>query len=496
MSLIKTWLQCDPEMEDQALRKKHAERVNVWRLLLANNRNEIYLPGVFRYKSTKSLWDTLCPIKKTRPEDTFEIIDLNDIIPEISIDLCKDVGEVTPGIACEDVGLAFIKTIPSKRLTENKLDMGKSVRVRLHRNSRKYLVTAVGLTCFVYLGVYNIITEKTYHNFCQMNQCDDNIIKFSQVNFVNKSTKKILLWTTYFTADWVYLGNMKYSKYDCSVTSDKSEIESADAVLFHYLDLWLWKKVPGYRRLDQVWIMYNMEAPPHQHYTGRSWSNSINWTLTYRSDSTVHLPYGEFMPLIKAERDVAFRKYSNKDFFVSKTKMIVAAISDCPDDAKRYRHISELEKYVNIDFYGKCGNLACSTDGRGECDSKTYKFRIAFENANCQDYVTEKFWRSLYQQTIPIVNWKVNQIIEAPPHSYINIYDFDSIKELSEYLYLLSSSPTLYNEYFAWKTKYKPTRSTMYRLCDALHTPRQAQTIIDPRKWMRTDSCSRWSVGI
>ena len=32
-----------------------------------------------------------------------------------------------------------------------------------------------------------------------------------------------------------------------------------------------------------------------------------------------------------------------------------------------------------------------------------YKFAIAIENALCDDYVTEKFWRPLHVGTIPIV---------------------------------------------------------------------------------------------
>ena len=32
-----------------------------------------------------------------------------------------------------------------------------------------------------------------------------------------------------------------------------------------------------------------------------------------------------------------------------------------------------------------------------------YKFVMAAENAVCEDYITEKFWRSFYVGTVPIV---------------------------------------------------------------------------------------------
>lgn len=39
----------------------------------------------------------------------------------------------------------------------------------------------------------------------------------------------------------------------------------------------------------------------------------------------------------------------------------------------------------------------------------------------------------------------------APPHSFIHVDDFESPKELAEYLLKLDKDDTLYNSYFAWK---------------------------------------------
>ncbi|OWF49144.1 Glycoprotein 3-alpha-L-fucosyltransferase A [Mizuhopecten yessoensis] len=114
--------------------------------------------------------------------------------------------------------------------------------------------------------------------------------------------------------------------------------------------------------------------------------------------------------------------------------MVVAVISDCTDDAGRYRYLNELGKHVTIDYFGNCGNLYCPLGPTAECNSPAYKFRTAFENSNCKDYVTEKFWKSLEQNVIPIVNWKSDQVIKVPENSYINMYDFQSAKELGAYL--------------------------------------------------------------
>ncbi|OWF54420.1 uncharacterized protein LOC110445128 [Mizuhopecten yessoensis] len=95
VSMTKSWVQCSPELEDQELRQKHKERVNSWRNLLITDKNEPYLPGVFRYKATKSLLDHICPIMKMKLNNFFEIVDLKDIIPKIIIDSCEDVVDIT-----------------------------------------------------------------------------------------------------------------------------------------------------------------------------------------------------------------------------------------------------------------------------------------------------------------------------------------------------------------------------------------------------------------
>ena len=43
----------------------------------------------------------------------------------------------------------------------------------------------------------------------------------------------------------------------------------------------------------------------------------------------------------------------------------------------------------------------------------------------------------------------------APPHSHINIRDFDSPKELADYLLYLDKNDTAYLSYFWWKDHYR-----------------------------------------
>ena len=57
------------------------------------------------------------------------------------------------------------------------------------------------------------------------------------------------------------------------------------------------------------------------------------------------------------------------------------------DSDNNYREglLKSLSKYINIDVYGKCGNLSCSKSE--ECDvmlNDSYKFYLSFENSLCQ----------------------------------------------------------------------------------------------------------------
>ena len=53
-----------------------------------------------------------------------------------------------------------------------------------------------------------------------------------------------------------------------------------------------------------------------------------------------------------------------------------------------------------------------------------YKFYLAFENALCPDYVTEKFFRTLKLPVVPIVMGGDNYENLVPPGSFIDVNNF------------------------------------------------------------------------
>ena len=151
-------------------------------------------------------------------------------------------------------------------------------------------------------------------------------------------------------------------------------------------------------------------------------------------------------------------------------------------------YIRALMRHISIHSYGDClhnhefdpgpgnetgarrggarrGHIVKGRDGVAPMFSsqleqtiRQYKFYLTFENQNCNDYVTEKFWRALYTGAVPVVFGAPNIQSMAPsPKSFINVDDFEGPKALADFLMKLHADDMAYSEYLAWK--YRPAES-------------------------------------
>lgn len=146
-----------------------------------------------------------------------------------------------------------------------------------------------------------------------------------------------------------------------------------------------------------------------------------------------------------------------------------------------------------MDIYGFCGSLEC-TRRNVSCFKlldRDYKFYLAFENSNCRDYITEKFYvNSLQYNVLPIVMGARPQDYRrsAPSGSFIHVDNFESPKELAEYLHILDKDDELYNSYFQWKGTGEFINTYFWcRLCSMLHAPLQRKHYKDINNWWREE---------
>ncbi|XP_050535701.1 glycoprotein 3-alpha-L-fucosyltransferase A-like isoform X1 [Daktulosphaira vitifoliae] len=267
----------------------------------------------------------------------------------------------------------------------------------------------------------------------------------------------------------------------CEITVKKSEAQHADAILFrdHFSH-------PGHRKSGrQVWILYFLESPYHTELI--TYNDVFNWTATYRHDSDIVTPYERWAyydPLI-TQKDQLDRNYA-----FNKTKQVAWFVSNCGAKNGRLHYARELSKYISVDVYGVCGKLKCPRSGKCfQMLDEHYKFYLAFENSNCADYITEKFFvNGLQHNVLPIVMGARREDYDriAPKHSYVHVDDYESPKALAEYLHRLDSDDSLYNEYFRWKGTGEFIDTKFFcRLCAVLHDNYPAKHYRNINEWWR-----------
>ena len=158
-------------------------------------------------------------------------------------------------------------------------------------------------------------------------------------------------------------------------------------------------------------------------------------------------------------------------------------VSHCGTRSKREDYAKELGKYIDIDIVGKCGPDICPR-GHSKCLKRfeeEYFFRFNFENTYLTDYVTEKLLEIFSKDTIQIVGGSADYDKIAPDKTVIDIYKFDTPKDLATYLKMLIGSEELYTEYLRTKTNYHPelladeSQRSYCELCSMLHAPGRYQ---------------------
>ena len=140
--------------------------------------------------------------------------------------------------------------------------------------------------------------------------------------------------------------------------------------------------------------------------------------------------------------------------------MAVIVSSNCHSQV-RLNKLEMLEKHVKFDRMGGCGNVRnqpCD-DRWGDCFTRLaekYYFYLAIENSDCFDYITEKVWNNaLMAGMVPIVWSRTVDFKELlPPHSYINVADYQTIAEFSVALNEIVAYPHLYQRYHEWRKTY------------------------------------------
>lgn len=97
--------------------------------------------------------------------------------------------------------------------------------------------------------------------------------------------------------------------------------------------------------------MFLLESPYHTpgFY---EWKNKVNWTGTYRSDSTIVAPYERFTLYNQSVTQLPL----TKNYAEGKTKKVAWFVSNCGARNNRLGYAMELSKYIEVRI---CCEVVC-----------------------------------------------------------------------------------------------------------------------------------------
>lgn len=170
------------------------------------------------------------------------------------------------------------------------------------------------------------------------------------------------------------------------------------------------------------------------------------------------------------------------DIEIRKRRDVLVAImgSNCGGANHRWEYVNQLKKYIDIDVYGSCGDLKCPGHFRSDCEKLgNYLFYLAFENSNCDEYVTEKVWWNAYHKnSIPIVMGGVDGTYEKllPYGSYLNVDKFANPATLAEYLLHINKTND-FQQFYQWKSYFNVLNEHGYFQSDSYHYCRVCEAL-------------------
>ncbi|XP_042343701.1 alpha-(1,3)-fucosyltransferase 7-like [Plectropomus leopardus] len=291
---------------------------------------------------------------------------------------------------------------------------------------------------------------------------DQKLLLQKHPTCIARKNLKILLWHWPFGRSYKLDGDKCLEMFNisrCFLTGNTSAFSSADVVVFHHQELSRnLSQLPLHldRPASQHWVWLSME-PPANNAKLPQLSGLFNWTMSYRRDADISIPYGK---TILGGDELEFRTAPNRSCLVS---WVVSKYRPHQARAAVYQN---LKKHIPIEVYGKW-NRKKLTDRMLLPTIAKCIFYLSFENSVAKDYyITEKLWRNAFQAgAIPVVLGPSRATYEAlaPPGSFIHVADFTSEADLAAHLKHVAADRRAYEKYFQWRRSHKIKTYTDWR---------------------------------
>ncbi|KAM7542815.1 hypothetical protein Aperf_G00000004747 [Anoplocephala perfoliata] len=259
-----------------------------------------------------------------------------------------------------------------------------------------------------------------------------------------------------------HITESKGCRYKCDYIEDIFSLDKGDVAVFS--DPFDEVIVERLKAHGVLIVFETAESPVHMRNLTESQANLIDMFVTYLPWSEVPFMYPMFIhnhnPENNFNREEVTTMLSKDNTYLlpsyhyGRRRMIAWMVSNGQANNNRDSFAYMLSIYIQVDVYGTYSMQTPPGRDPFQWMSTQYKFYLAFENSNCRYYITEKATsNALRNNMVPIVMgaYKEDYINVLPPHSFINVDDFKTIRELADYLRYLDKNHTAYAEYFAWK---------------------------------------------
>ncbi|KAM3611556.1 uncharacterized protein V6R79_020466 [Siganus canaliculatus] len=303
------------------------------------------------------------------------------------------------------------------------------------------------LSCFSFLLYYNLLEQELHQQ--------------QFVRAIRQKNISILLWNWPFGRRYRLNGDkclQMYNISNCLLTDNSSAFSTADVVVFHHQEISRGVvSLPLHcdRPVSQRWVWLSME-PPVNNANLTHFNGLFNWTMSYRRDADIPIPYGKTMV---GSDERGLRVTPNRSCLVS---WVVSKYQ--PHQARAHVY-QTLKKYIPVEVYGKWSNRSLPKKRLLPTISNCV-FYLAFENSEATDYISEKLWMNAFQAgAIPVVLGPSRATYEAlaPPASFIHVADFKSTADLAAYLKHTAADRRTYESYFQWRRTHRVKVYTDWR---------------------------------
>ncbi|XP_043914858.1 alpha-(1,3)-fucosyltransferase 10 [Protopterus annectens] len=280
--------------------------------------------------------------------------------------------------------------------------------------------------------------------------------------FSSNNKYPIMLWWSPLTGETGRLSSCGTDTCFFTINRTYQDHPMTKAFLFYGTDFSI-SSLPLPRLLSHEWALFHEESPKNNFKLFHEAAITLfNHTATFSQRS--HLPLiTQHLDSLEA---LSSTKYviplSLKNSLRQKLAPVIYVQSDCNPPSDRDSYIRELMKYIKIDSYGEClrnKELPQHLKDPSSMDENSffkvlaqYKFTLAFENAVCEDYITEKLWRPLKLGVVPIYYGSPNIEEWLPSNkSAILVHRFSHPRELAKYIKELDRNDKEYETYLEWK---------------------------------------------